>query len=37
MRKTGRKTTQKTIKGQIRRELAGDGRKTIKPKKQKKK
>lgn len=31
-----RKTTQKTFKGQMRRELTGDGRKTIKPRKKKK-
>ena len=31
-----RKTTQKTIRGGIRKELTGDGRKTIKPRKEKK-
>lgn len=30
-----RKTIQKTVKGGIRKELTGDGRKTIKPRKKK--
>ena len=32
-----RKTTQKTIRGQMRKELTGDGRRTFKPRKRKKK
>jgi hypothetical protein len=33
--KFGRRTTQRTVKGGMRKELTGDGRKTIKPRKNK--